>query len=161
MFGQLVSPLAIMIILVCFQLACNALLGKATPHPEAQALGPFTQCTDVHGHHSDCVTLLYAPKGVPWVESVMQHVADTSGLTLGGGLLMLREYSFEIDDILCMGGDDLSWRGFFDDNSTIYNWIVANQNKTQNALIFTSAYGEQATVTIPQETGFASTLYLK
>ena len=47
-------------------------LSKHIVHPTEETLGKIPRCVSPV---KDCTTLLYAPKGVAWVDSLMKHVS--------------------------------------------------------------------------------------
>jgi len=80
--AQLVSPLAIMLMLLAFQGISDYVLSRQTPEPPIQSVGPsLPQCIPPLADPSlGCTTLLWGPAGVPWVEQVMRSVANATGL---------------------------------------------------------------------------------
>ncbi|KAH3757745.1 ABC transporter [Pelomyxa schiedti] len=151
---QILSPAIIMMFLLIFQVICDTLLMFTMYSPAAVPVGKIPMCTPAGGHfivtetlggsQGQCTTLLYSPQGVAWVDDVMLALAQDNGLVYG-------------EDILSMGGDDHSMFGLLADNQTLYTYILDHQNQTQNAILFTSAYGldlNDSDPNVPQQSGY-------
>jgi len=68
--AQLITPLCVVMLLLSFQQLANTVLSQEDRNPTVNAVEFPSSCT-----LADCVTLLYAPVGVPWVERLMDKYA--------------------------------------------------------------------------------------
>jgi len=147
--GQILAPLLIVLLLLAFQGLANLVLSRDNPHPPTTEVGNFPRCWDrntrskAEDYGTECKSVVYAPKGVAWVEQLMRTVALDNSL------------DFDRDFVAMQApGSSLN---FFADNSTIYNYIIDNPNTTQIAIIFQSAYsftGGTPNPKIPPEPGY-------
>ncbi len=85
--SQLVAPVLVVLILKMMQAIGNSALSKPDPSPQVRVIEPLGSCrgSGVHSgrHASACDTLLYAPRGVAWVEEVMAILREQNGLGEG------------------------------------------------------------------------------
>jgi ABC-type multidrug transport system ATPase subunit len=155
--------------------------GNETPH--LYSVPEFSKCTaGIVGH--ECTTLLYAPGGVQWVDRVMRHLADRSGLEWGVDVRPLQggsDPSWVANGLWCgQDGSSLcdvdSLDGKLDDweqdrlgslclpcpliwdNATMADGFLASPNATRHGVIFHSAYmsllPDAAGDTVPPENGY-------
>ena len=73
--GLLTTPIAVMVVLICFQALSNSVLSMDSPNPPVTNIGIVPHCTVSEQSSSSCKTLVYAPTSVPWVAGVcsLQH----------------------------------------------------------------------------------------
>ncbi len=73
--AQLLIPFFVVAILVGFQSASDFILLQHNEFPESKPIPPLQRCLPPRDGGS-CTTLLYAPRGVPWLDAVMADVAQ-------------------------------------------------------------------------------------
>ena len=163
------SPVAVCIILSLFQLMSNAVLDRPVPHPPAQKIADTLPQAVCDHKSSNCTTLMYAPRGVLWVDELMRTLAKQNGLEFGADVVGLPGGVVSPSSLWCLddfrhpipsdqyipginlpkpsylesvlaNGSFPNPCDFFYDNSTMQEYILENPNTTQNAILFTSAY---------------------
>ncbi len=95
------------------------MLSQYNEFPTPFQVGPVPTCISRNG--IPCYTIAYSPANNTWIDAVMKEVASSNSLTFG-------------KDIISMGGGT----NITADNSTLYDYLLNNQNTTQNAIFFTS-----------------------
>jgi ABC-type multidrug transport system ATPase subunit len=157
------------------QAVCDNVLSFSDVSPPATPLGALPRCGSQPHALRGCVTLLYAPAGVPWVRQLMAEVAHRNGLTLdvdivalGGASSAPRPFALCVCEsadcatffpapldspaaAACLSGalaDALRCRpcALAEDAAALAARFVAAPGATQNAVHFLSAY-------VPWETG--------
>ena len=73
---QALTPLIVCAILHGVQRMADAVLARDEPRPPSTPVGSLPRCQS-----DGCVTLVYGPSGVPWVEALMREVARRNGLS--------------------------------------------------------------------------------
>jgi len=163
------SPVAVCIILSLFQLMSNAVLDRPVPHPPAYEVAdklPRAVCKE---NSHNCTTLIYAPQGVLWVDKLMHTLAEQNGLDIGSDVVGLPGGTVSPSSLWCLNdhhhpipsdayipginipkpsylesalanGSFPNSCDYFRDNSILQKYILDNANRTQNAILFTSAY---------------------
>ena len=116
-----------------------------------------------------CKTLVYAP-AVPWVNALMETLCEQNNLVFGTDVVALPGSTHHSNTTWCIGNINHTvpsneyiapWFhvpneqyiakqlehgkltypcNWFRDNTTLQNYLLATPNKTQNAVLFTSAY---------------------
>lgn len=78
--GQLLTPVFIALLLLGFQEVTDYVLGRDEIIPAVDVLEPLPQCID--RNDMGCKTVRYCPKGVPWVDELMQEVCQSAASDL-------------------------------------------------------------------------------
>eukprot|EP00698_Gefionella_okellyi_P014083 TRINITY_DN3887_c0_g1_i1.p1 TRINITY_DN3887_c0_g1~~TRINITY_DN3887_c0_g1_i1.p1 ORF type:complete len:832 (-),score=163.75 TRINITY_DN3887_c0_g1_i1:339-2834(-) len=91
-----------------------------TPNPPVYSGNVIPKCRSWAGQ--SCFTLLYAPIGVNWVENIVYGIANSSTLQMGTDILGLPN------------------------RAAINAYVLANQNRTQSAVIFSADFVNNNTV---------------
>jgi ABC-type multidrug transport system ATPase subunit len=163
------SPVAVCLILSAFQLMSNAVLDRPVPHPVAVPIATALPRAICAGGAPNCTTLMYAPKGVAWVEDIARTLAAQNGLAFGTDVVGLPGGTTSPSSLWCLddakhpipsdeyipvldlpkpaylervlqNGSFPNPCDYFRDNATMQEYMLANPNATQNAVLFTPAY---------------------
>eukprot|EP00727_Mastigamoeba_balamuthi_P008005 m51a1_g3825 hypothetical protein (1807) ;mRNA; r:294618-300690 len=118
---QVLAPVAISLLLLGLQALADRITASSDPDPLPLSLSRVPRCSP-----QPCATILYGPKGVLWVDAVMKRVADGSGLAWGSDVRAMYNASEE--------------RDISADQKALCDYVSEHQNKTQSAVLFTSAY---------------------
>ncbi len=76
------APVIVTLLLAILQAVCDRVLSFSEPLPASVALDTLPHCGSLPHALPGCVTLLYAPAGVPWVRQLMKEVARRNGLLM-------------------------------------------------------------------------------
>ncbi len=165
--GQCLAGVVVCAILSSFQFMSDAVLDTSTPAPPATPVRRLAAAHCDQPGPGPCNTLVYGPAGQPWVENVVAQLAAQNGLrdadivplpnaTKLDGSWCLDNYSHPIpaqDYIPLLHLPQPAFLekalaehhlplpcAYFRDAHLLHDYLLAYPNRTQNAVLFTSAY---------------------
>ena len=166
--GILITPILVCLILSSFQYMSDAVLTIDHPHPISTPISSLSKC--IKTGSSNCTTLIYTPSVPWVDELMQTLCDQNEDLTYGIDVLPLPSSSTTLSKTWCSGNinhtvpNDQYISSFlhipkesyiakelehghltypcnwFQDNTTLQNYILARPNQTQTAIQFTSAY---------------------
>lgn len=186
-FAQMFFGVLVCVVLLCLQKTADVFLSNSKPYPPSSPIPPIRKCHTLphtlrpsrsgDGSELGCVTLAYAPAGVPHIERLMRRIADDAGLEFGYDVITVprvQEFPFDgsLDTWVNMTAAyaDEKWNGTLDscglfpcsdilkgecipcaiaaDNYTIAHYNLNYPNATTNTLWFPFSY-----FSVPQPSG--------
>ena len=92
--AQLITPICVTLLLLSFQQLANTVLSQEDRDPTVATVEFPPSCSS-----ADCVTLLYAPVGVPWVERLMDRYAELA--QVNSSLQTTFQFNISIRVVFC------------------------------------------------------------